>query len=168
MIKEIDINRFWSSIEICGEDDCWNWIKCIDTGGYGAFKFNGKKVNSNRFSLMIKLGRNITPGMFACHTCNNRRCCNPKHLYEGTPRQNIEDSIKSGTYALGRISAYGENTAMAKLSNKDVLSILDRLNHGESRAVLADEYHVSYFTMRDIQTGRSWSRITGRNGGSSN
>ena len=33
-----------------------------------------------------------------CHACNNKNCCNPKHLYFGTPKDNIVDAIENGTH----------------------------------------------------------------------
>lgn len=32
------------------------------------------------------------------HTCGNRRCINPLHLVDGTPRQNTRDAIRDGTF----------------------------------------------------------------------
>lgn len=31
-----------------------------------------------------------------CHACNNASCSNPKHLYWGTPKENVKDAIVSG------------------------------------------------------------------------
>ena len=50
----------------------------------------------NRLSLIWKLGRNIRPGYFACHSCNNARCVNPEHIYEGTAFTNAQDRVISG------------------------------------------------------------------------
>ena len=33
-----------------------------------------------------------------CHACNNPQCCNPNHLYFGSPKDNIQDEIENGTY----------------------------------------------------------------------
>ena len=33
-----------------------------------------------------------------CHACHNGDCSNPKHLYWGTRKENVQDSISNGTY----------------------------------------------------------------------
>jgi|GEM_PF-4162131 len=33
-----------------------------------------------------------------CHACHNDKCSNPKHLYWGTRKENIEDAKQNGTW----------------------------------------------------------------------
>jgi len=33
-----------------------------------------------------------------CHACHNDKCSNPKHLYWGTRRENIDDARRNGTF----------------------------------------------------------------------
>jgi hypothetical protein len=35
-------------------------------------------------------------GLWVLHSCNTRKCCNPRHLYLGTHRDNMDDMIVSG------------------------------------------------------------------------
>lgn len=35
---------------------------------------------------------------YLCHACNNDRCSNVKHLYWGTPKDNIQDMKERGTW----------------------------------------------------------------------
>lgn len=61
------------------------------TGGYTSF-YSGllysdgrkKYVPGHVFSLSVKLGRDITPGLLAAHSCHNKPCVRPCHLREGT------------------------------------------------------------------------------------
>jgi hypothetical protein len=40
----------------------------------------------------VKLG----PGQLVCHKCDVPRCCNPDHLWIGTPAANSLDMVKKG------------------------------------------------------------------------
>jgi hypothetical protein len=46
-------------------------------------------MTAHRLSLMIKLGRDIEPGMNANHTCHVRNCVAQDHLYEGTQAEKM-------------------------------------------------------------------------------
>ena len=63
---------------------------CIERGGNST---NHKGV------LAQYLNSSIPYGIYfpLCHACNNGKCSNPKHLYWGTPRENIDDAIVAGT-----------------------------------------------------------------------
>jgi hypothetical protein len=40
----------------------------------------------------------ISSTQVICHKCNNTKCVNPEHLYAGTQKQNVRDSIEAGTH----------------------------------------------------------------------
>lgn len=51
-----------------------------------------------------------------CHACNNPDCCNPRHLYFGTSRDNVVDSQLNGTHHNvweNTVEKYGEDGARA-------------------------------------------------------
>lgn len=58
--------------------------------------------NSTAFKGLLsqELGVTIPSGnkIMLCHKCHNSKCSNPKHLYYGTPKENIQDQIENGTF----------------------------------------------------------------------
>jgi hypothetical protein len=89
----------------------------------------------------------IPEGLFVCHRCDNRRCCNPEHLFLGTAAENSADMKVKGRAARPRGAACG----MAKLTAAQVSEIrrrfvpgrLAKLRSGCSSPELAAEFGVS-------------------------
>jgi hypothetical protein len=51
----------------------------------------GKKLRAtHQLSYEMNVGP-IPEGKFICHHCDNPPCCNPTHLYAGTPKDNVHD-----------------------------------------------------------------------------
>jgi hypothetical protein len=55
-----------------------------------------KMVTAHRVALTIKLGRAIRPGMNANHSCHQKHCVAPDHLFEGTQGQKLADMMRDG------------------------------------------------------------------------
>jgi hypothetical protein len=85
---------FWERVETRGEDDCWIWTAGLACRrGYGAFSHAGRSYRAHRFALTTRTGPPASPSLLACHTCDNPRCCNPKHLFWGTHKDNAQDCV---------------------------------------------------------------------------
>ena len=88
--------RFWNKVE--KTDYCWNWTAGVQKDGYGYFDITIKKKRTrypaHRVGWFIKYGE--WPKLFALHKCDNRRCVNPDHLFEGTQKDNVQDAINKG------------------------------------------------------------------------
>lgn len=67
---------------------------------YPVIVINGKAKNISRVILEEKLGHVLIDN--ALHTCNNVRCINPEHLYEGTQSDNMKDCVASHRHNMSR------------------------------------------------------------------
>ena len=89
------LRRFWSKVD--KTDGCWEWTAATDKDGYGVLGVGRKLLKAHRISYM--LAYDVTPefdDMLVCHTCDNPLCVNPSHLFLGTNKDNVVDSVKKG------------------------------------------------------------------------
>ena len=139
------------------EYDCWEWTGSKEkTWGYGRIQWRGDVQFASKAMLEIKLGRPLQSGMLACHTCDNPPCSNPKHLYEGTPLQNIQDMMERGRRKQGSMPK-GEDHHKAKLSWEAVREIRRMYATGDySWKELGKLFGVTKRSIGYIVQGRTW------------
>ena len=133
----MNTKRFLSNVTQWSEG-CWDWTGTITSEGYGLY--NNRKAH--RIMLELVLGRPLKEGMFALHTCDNKLCVNPDHLYEGTRSNNIQDYLAR----VGR-----------KLKSADIPTIRERHTSGESMQAIADSYKVDRTTISSVINGKTWA-----------
>jgi hypothetical protein len=75
---------------------CWIWTGC-HSGGYGHIKVAGSTMRVHR--VMADLITLPGEGPEVCHTCNNKACFNPAHLYRGYHVDNMRDASIDGLLA---------------------------------------------------------------------
>lgn len=90
---------------------------------------------------MLKLGRDILPGMLALHSCDRRQCVNPKHLREGTYGDNSADKVARRK---GRTS---------KLTPEMMCEIERMFEAGEHYSDIASKFQVSVHTVYAVYKG---------------
>jgi hypothetical protein len=82
--------RFWSKVDIKGLNECWPWKGYINPSGYGLFRYYDRYIGAHKIALILSK-ENIPEDSIACHKCDNRKCCNPNHIYPGTNSDNQRD-----------------------------------------------------------------------------
>ncbi len=127
------MDRFWSKVDVRGLEECWPWQASVIARGYGTFNFNGRVTTAQRVAWELTYGP-IKEGMFICHHCDNPGCCNPAHLFEGTPSDNVQDAIAKGRIAQARhgtISKYVKGCRCDKCRN--AIREYNKINRANNR-----------------------------------
>jgi len=147
--------RFWHRIKKQDDHECWEWQKKINVNGYGSstIKLPDGQTLRGAHRMAYYYTHKIVPRLQILHTCDNRKCCNPRHLYEGTTQDNINDKVTRGR------QARGEMMANSKLQDKYIPILRQRFANGESIKDLATEYNIDYSTMWKVVTCRSYKHI---------
>ena len=124
---------------------CLIWLGAVNTAGYGILKIGGvcKRAHQTSFE-MHNCAR--FPGLFICHTCDNKLCVNPGHLYQADRQTNVNDAVARNRLRPRR----GHNNGMSKLTDEKAIAIL---NSPLSQSVLARQYGVSQPSISYIKRG---------------
>lgn len=152
--------RFWQKVE--KTDGCWLWRASFRGDGYGQLNIRRRMVGAHRYSYELANGpipeRDGYHGLCVCHTCDNRACVNPDHLFLGTHKENVQDMQSKGRRDYQTIS--GELNPQAKLTKIAVLE-MRRLygSGGWSCRTLADFFGVSKPTATAVLSRRTWKHI---------
>ncbi len=136
-------------VEVRSEEECWPWTGYRNAGGYGRVSVEGGRLVLTHRLAFERAHGPIPPGMFVCHHCDNPACCNPKHLFLGTPADNTHDCIAKGRSR----HVKGEQHGGAKLTDEEVRQMRCALALGVSQRWLGRLFDVSHNHIGRIQRG---------------
>jgi hypothetical protein len=150
-----DVARFWGKVQKGNSNDCWLWTGALSHNGYGLISWGGRGKHKNqrahRIAYQIFFEKSPS-GFQVLHKCDNRKCCNPHHLFLGTSKDNTDDMMKKGRYK----------------GNKLTLKQISEIRHryawrgigGESTRKLAKEFGVSSVQISHIVTHKQWKNVS--------
>lgn len=136
--------RFWPKVAKAGPDECWNWTASIASNGYGCLRVN--RLTRTAHTLAWELTNGPIPvGMFVCHHCDNKACCNPVHLFIGTAADNSNDMATKGRwYTPGRTIRHGDTHPCTKVTDAQVCELRQAHAAGVPIQRLANSLGVTY------------------------
>ena len=135
---------------------CWNWTGST-TNGYGRLitgsRTSGtrKTISAHRFSYQELKGE-IGSGLYVCHSCDNKKCVNPNHLFLGTHQDNVDDRESKGR----NNHVTKERVGTAKLTETDVISAKRLRDKGLSFQEIADRFAVGKHAVMRAIKGETW------------
>jgi hypothetical protein len=157
--------RLWDRIDMsAGPDGCWPWRGRVGyRDGYGRF---GDWLVHRR--VWFEVNGPIPEGMLICHHCDNRPCCNPKHLFLGTQADNLADMVAKGRSASGDRSGArrhperlwrGSQIPQSKVTEADVPDIRARAAAGESQRSIGLSHGLTQGAVWSIVQRRTWRHV---------
>ena len=147
------IERFKMHVRLA-DSGCWLWVGHKTSNGYGMIgKIGGVAgvfKSAHRVAFELYNGE-LIDGMQICHTCDNRACVNPLHLFQGTAKDNTRDAIGKGRMSIGEVNGN------AKLTAAEVVEIRKQIAQGTPLDAIAADFKISVSTIRNIKKRRVWA-----------
>lgn len=146
-----EYTRFLRRVSVNGFNprECWAWEGAGKGNGYGHLSFRGSSMGAHRAAYLLFCGE-ISQGLDVCHSCDNRCCVNPDHLYLGTRQDNMDDCRSKGRACGG---------ARKHLREHQVQEIRRRANGGHSLRKISEQMNIAYSAVRSVVRGETYVGI---------
>lgn len=140
-----------------GVEGCWEWDRSRNPQtGYGQLSewVEGTRKLHTAHVVSYRAHKGPTEGLHVLHTCDNRCCFNPAHLFLGTHADNMQDMINKGRAS--RVRACGSRHAKARMTEALVAEIRGLPGRNTD---LAKQYGLSTSAMHALRKGRTWKHV---------
>jgi hypothetical protein len=156
-MPDIDLaQHLFSKADVRGPTECWEWQAARLPKGYGQFWMPHLKrmMGAHRAAWLLTAG-DIPVGLEVCHSCDNRACVNPAHLWIGTHQENVTDCRVKGRGS----DNLGTRNPRAALTEDGVREIRAFVAAGGTRAAMARRYGLSHGTICAVVDRRNWKHV---------
>jgi hypothetical protein len=130
-------------------DGCWYFLGPDYSTGYSSFYLN-KLIGAHRAAYILYKSP-IPKGLHVLHTCDNRKCVNPDHLFLGSNADNIADKVSKNR----QYRPFGTKSPKAKLNQESVAEIR-RLKGIDRYLDIAKRFNVSPSHIHKIWRNEFW------------
>jgi hypothetical protein len=139
---------------------CWEWQGALNSTGYGSVSWDSKHYVAHRLAAFLhgmvstlEAPQDASCSGFVLHKCDNRKCCNPDHLFVGSYSDNQRDAYKKKRRAQPKGAAH----ANSKLTTEQVAAIRKSYSQGGIRQKdLGNKYGVSQRAISLVVRGETY------------
>jgi hypothetical protein len=154
--------RIARKITIDKDSGCWEWNGNARENGYCRTTYKRKNWYVHRLAYSSFVG-DIPDNHDVCHKCDNRKCCNPAHLFVGTRKDNMDDARSKGRLSVGARHSEsvpkGEDCYFAKLTENEVQLIRRMIVNKHKTKEIASLFNVSPDNIRRIKRNNTWRHL---------